>query len=232
MLSKDDKNAIGDQPAPQTRRIQRAAFWDSIFGNTPTRRLGRDYLQQRAWDDARMNYGDDFPGSSDMDDVGRSRLRHGYNRSFPDPASTQKQKDRHPPSLSLPPVESPRPSVDIHGTEVPSTSLHPEKPNLGVASTDQTPNSGILDAHLGITIRRTENIDVFGNYSDDTDWSSEASSYGDSDSEDHFLDERLRQPTKYFQELNSLESKVVENSMLQFYTVILHNTLPIFQYRY
>lgn len=73
---------------------------------------------------------------------------------------------------------------------------------------------------------------MFDNYSDDTDWSSEASSYGDSDSEDYFLDERLRQPTKYFQELNSLESKVVENSMLQFYTVILHNTLLIFQYRY
>jgi hypothetical protein len=69
-----------------------------------------------------------------------------------------------------------------------------------------------------------ENIDVFDDNSSDQDWTPEASSpadTSDSESEDHPLDERLEQPTKYFQDLDSLESKVFENSMFEFYTVIV-----------
>jgi hypothetical protein len=76
-------------------------------------------------------------------------------------------------------------------------------------------------------IEATENINVFDDYSSNPDWTSEASSSADSDLEDYPLDERLQKPTEYFQELDSLESKVFENSMFQFYTVILENNLSI-----
>jgi hypothetical protein len=79
--------------------------------------------------------------------------------------------------------------------------------------TSETDNRDITEA--------IEDTDIFDDNSSNPDWISEASSSADSDPEGYPFDERLRQPTKYFQELDSLESKVFENSMIQFYTVIL-----------
>lgn len=62
-------------------------------------------------------------------------------------------------------------------------------------------------------VEAIENINVFDDNSSNLDWTSEASSLADSDSEDYPLDERPQQPTEYFQELDSLESKVFENTM-------------------
>jgi hypothetical protein len=66
----------------------------------------------------------------------------------------------------------------------------------------------------------TENINVIDDNSSDLDWVSDASSLTDGDLEDYPFDERLQKPTEYFQELDCLESKVFENSMFQYYTVI------------
>jgi len=72
-----------------------------------------------------------------------------------------------------------------------------------------------------------ENIDEFEDDSSNAESTSEASSLADTDSEDNPIDARLWRPTEYFQELNSLESKVLHNSMVRFYTVIPDHNLSI-----
>ena len=76
-------------------------------------------------------------------------------------------------------------------------------------------------------VEAIENINVFDDNSSNPNWTSEASSSADGDLEDCPLDRRLQQPNEYFQELDSLESKMLGNSMFQFYTVSLQNNLSI-----
>jgi hypothetical protein len=64
-----------------------------------------------------------------------------------------------------------------------------------------------------------DSTNMFEDDSSDPDWMSDVSSSADGDPDDFPLDKRLQEPTEYFQELDSLESQVFENSMFQFYTV-------------
>ena len=89
------------------------------------------------------------------------------------------------PSL---PIGKRRPAIDAQSHQFPSTNLHSQKPNLDVASTNRiqsTKGSRVVDNHLGVIIRRSESINVFDDSFSDTDTTSEPSSEGDSDSEDH-----------------------------------------------
>jgi hypothetical protein len=204
----EDEEDAEQQPVRHAPHIQRAASWDSIFGDRHVRGLGSWYPPHQHYDVAGLSNEDDATGSS-------------YS------------KDYHLLSSSLP-IDRRRPSVDAQRVQFPSTSLHSQKPRLGVASTNRvqgTEGSRIADDHLGITIRRSEKINVFDDTLSDSDATSELSLEEDSDSEDHPIDERLRQPTRYFQELDSLESKVFENSMFQFYMVNSRDDLPVSKYR-
>lgn len=71
----------------------------------------------------------------------------------------------------------------------------------------------------GDEIGNMDNINLSDDNSSDPGWVSEASSSADSVSEDCPMNERLQDPTKYFQELDRLESLVLGNSMFQFYMV-------------
>lgn len=64
-----------------------------------------------------------------------------------------------------------------------------------------------------------DSINMFDDDFSDPDWMSDALSSADDDSDDCPLDQRLQEPTGYFQELDSLETNVFGNSMFQFYIV-------------
>jgi hypothetical protein len=78
-------------------------------------------------------------------------------------------------------------------------------------------------AEMGITIRRTQNINTFdgprGKKHSDAEQSSGYSSPAESDSEVNFAENRLLHPNEYFRELDDLGSEVFKKSMFHFYTV-------------
>jgi hypothetical protein len=72
---------------------------------------------------------------------------------------------------------------------------------------------------MGITIRRTENLNVFDSCSSETYLSSGPPSPTESDSKVDFVEKRLLHPDDYFQELDDLGSKILENSSFNVYKV-------------
>jgi hypothetical protein len=76
---------------------------------------------------------------------------------------------------------------------------------------------------MGITIRRTQNINVFDSPGEvkhsDAYQSPGPPSPAESDSGPNFVEKRLLHPDEYFQELDDLGSKVFQKSMFHFYTV-------------
>jgi hypothetical protein len=89
-------------------------------------------------------------------------------------------------------------------------------------ATSHTSENTNVDTHEAI-----DSINMFNDDSSDPDWMSDVSSSADGDSDDYPLNKRLQEPTEYFQELDSLESQVFENSMFQFYTVTFTRSICI-----
>jgi hypothetical protein len=91
---------------------------------------------------------------------------------------------------------------------------NPEKAMHGIALSAEEDQ-----VQMGITIRRTENINVFDGPSSETYLSSGPPSPTESDSRVDFVEKRLLHPDDYFQELDDLGSKILENSSFNVYKV-------------
>jgi hypothetical protein len=69
------------------------------------------------------------------------------------------------------------------------------------------------------THEAVDSINISDDDFSDPGWMSDVSSSADDDSDNYPLDRRLQEPTEYFQELDSLETQIFENSMFQFHIV-------------
>jgi len=88
--------------------------------------------------------------------------------------------------------------------------------------TPRTSENASIDTHEAIN-----SIKMFNDDSSDPDWMSDVSSSVEDDSDGYPLSKRLQEPTEYFQELDSLESQVFDNSVFQFYTVTFTRNFSI-----
>jgi hypothetical protein len=77
----------------------------------------------------------------------------------------------------------------------------------------------LKDGHMGIAIRRTENINVFHDSASEEYLSSRPSSPAESDSVEDSVEKRFSRPTEYFQELDDMTSKIYQNSVFKRYIV-------------
>lgn len=106
-----------------------------------------------------------------------------------------------------------------------NSSAQPSKlSESSMDSADQSSGSPIPDDHLGAFLSQAEDVDILGDSSSDEDSISVASSE-DSDTEHGSLDQRLIQPTWYFQKLDVLEAQVLQNSSFPFYSVLYSQSL-------
>ncbi len=86
-------------------------------------------------------------------------------------------------------------------------------------TTQNTP-SGSNNINEG-SLEAMDSFSIHDHNDSDSDSVSDMTSSEDGDLDDYPLNERLQIPTEYFKRLDSLESQVLENSMIQFYTVTL-----------
>jgi hypothetical protein len=94
-----------------------------------------------------------------------------------------------------------------------------EKATHGIALSSEEDQPRRDQVQMGITIRRTENLNVFDSCSSETYLSSGPPSPTESDSKVDFVEKRLLHPDDYFQELDDLGSKILENSSFNVYKV-------------
>ena len=102
-----------------------------------------------------------------------------------------------------------------------------EKAMHGIALSAEEDQLRKDQVQMGVTIRRTENINVFDGSSSETYLSSGPASPTESGSRVDFVEKRLLHPDDYFQELDDLGSKILENSSFNVYKVssrVVHKT--------
>ncbi|KAF8866666.1 hypothetical protein BDZ45DRAFT_279812 [Acephala macrosclerotiorum] len=96
--------------------------------------------------------------------------------------------------------------------------FHDPQHSQGEGLHDKTFPSAERDRlQMGITLRRTESINVFDDSASDTYLSPRPSSPAQSDFGVDFVEKRLLHPDEYFQELDDLGSKIFQKSLFQFY---------------